>query len=133
MILSLLRKYLLPFSTQHLDVVEPLKIKTPKQLQAQLINIFLSKRKENDEQIRLNKIIIYAIIILFVLFLLTLRNKFHIQDLFEKNKEKILNLEETQPEPEIVIAPTQSEDDSSLKIAFLVFFTGGVIFFYYMS
>ena len=68
MILSLLRKYLLPFSTQHLDVVEPLKIKTPKQLQAQLINIFLSKRKENDEQIRLNKIIIYAIIILFVLF-----------------------------------------------------------------
>ena len=89
--------------------------------------------KADMAKIQLKRIIIYAIIILFILFLLTLRNKFHIQDLFEKNKEKILNLEETQPEPEIVIAPTPSEDDSYIKIVFLVFFTGGIIFFYYTS
>lgn len=109
------------------------KKKTQQQTNKQAQQMFYKRLNEFKEKERLKKIIIYAIIILFVLFLLTLRNKFHIQDLFEKNKEKILNLEETQPEPEIVIAPTQSEDDSSLKIAFLVFFTGGIIFFYYTS
>lgn len=108
------------------------KQQTNKQAQ-QAQQIFYKRLNEVKEKERLKKIIIYAIIILFVLFLLTLRNKFHIQDLFEKNKEKILNLEETQPEPEIVIAPTPSEDDSYIKIAFLVFFTGGIIFFYYTS